>query len=65
MIDSEQPLTLADLQNGLALELDFVGNDWGGPSNELTVTLKLGDTVLCSSRAYIEPAGYAREESPF
>lgn len=56
------PLTLDMLQQALSLELNFTALDWGDVSNELMVTLKFGDTQLCTSHVYIDPAGYKRED---
>jgi len=58
----DQPLTLRDLKEGLTLNLNFIGWDYGGHTNKLTVALMMDGIQLCSSDISIDPSGYEREK---
>lgn len=62
MIDPDKPLTLGDLLDGLDIDADFVGWDYGSETNELTVKLKFGDRVIASTSVTVSPAGFEKEK---
>jgi len=62
MIDRDKPLTINDLVENLKITAGFTAWRWGN-ENKLTIKLVYDDIEIAEESVYIEPAGYAKEET--